>query len=187
MFKDIYFTIYALPLYVVMFLIFAGITCWMVCGVLFTQKKLGSWRILNAFLCAISITIVVCLTLINRTENRSELVLRPFYSFIEARKQPEVYRSMLMNIFLFLPFGLTAPFAISNGEIGQKEEMATILYTVLFALAFSFLIEVLQYIYQLGRTETDDVICNVLGAVIGTLSFGLCERIRRRGSIRRDR
>lgn len=187
MLKDICFTVYALPLYVVIFLMVAGVICWMICGVLFTQKRAGNWRILNAFLCVVSIAVVVYCTLMNRTGNRNELILRPFHSLAEARKQPEVYRSMLMNVFLFLPFGLTAPFAISNGKTGRKYEMTAICGTVLAALVFSVFIETLQYTFQLGRAETDDVICNVSGAVIGTISFGLCERIKRRGSVRRTR
>ncbi|MDO4331929.1 MAG: VanZ family protein [Eubacteriales bacterium] len=185
MFKDIYFTVYALPLYVVIFLMVAGVICWMICGVLMTRKKIGIWRFLNVFLCAVSIVVVAYFTLMNRTGNRNDLILRPFYSFVEAREQPEVYRSMLMNVFLFLPFGLTAPFAISNGKTGRKYEMAVIRHTVLSAIIFSVLVEGLQYIFQLGRTETDDVICNVLGTVIGTISFGLCERMRRKGNKRK--
>lgn len=187
MLKNICFTVYALPLYVVIFLMAAGVIGWMICGVLVTRKKAGIWRIFNVCLCAVSIAAVVYCTLMNRTESRNELILRPFHSFAEARKQPEVYRSMLMNIFLFLPFGLTAPFAISNGKTGRKYEMTAICGTVLAALVFSVFIETLQYTFQLGRAETDDVICNVSGAVMGTISFGLCGRIKRRGGVRRER
>ena len=45
--------------------------------------------------------------------------------------------------------------------------------TIVFAFLLSFTVEFLQYYYHLGRAETDDVICNTLGAAIGTLSYTL--------------
>lgn len=48
---------------------------------------------------------------------------------------------------------------------------------VVFAFAFSFCIEALQYIFHLGYAEVDDVIHNTLGAVIGILVFTILDKL----------
>ena len=70
-----------------------------------------------------------------------------------------------MNVFLFFPLGLTLPYALP--ERWRKK----VFITIAFAFLLSFTVEFLQYYYQLGRAETDDVICNTLGVAIGTLSY----------------
>ena len=60
----------------------------------------------------------------------------------------------LQNILFFIPFGVLFP---------NKRWWAT----VLLAAVFSILIEVIQFVGGYGLAELDDVICNVLGAMIG--------------------
>ena len=89
----------------------------------------------------------------------------PFHSFVEARVQPEMYRSMLMNVFLFFPIGLSLP------NILPDRCKNSALIAVVFAFLISSSVEFLQYRYQLGRVEIDDVICNTFGCMVGTLSY----------------
>lgn len=66
---------------------------------------------------------------------------------------------LVENILLFLPFGILAPLTFSrfrNWKMVLKS-----------AVVCSALIEVLQYIFQCGKSETDDCILNCLGAMIG--------------------
>jgi glycopeptide antibiotics resistance protein len=70
---------------------------------------------------------------------------------------------MLMNVFLFLPLGLTLPFALGKGRLPE-------IFAVVLALAFSTGIEYLQYRYGLGWCEADDVIMNTLGTAVGVLA-----------------
>jgi len=112
------------------------------------------------------------MTVYTRGESPSEAVLIPFKSFQEAKIQPELYRSMLMNVFLFVPIGLTLPFALG----GRRMSVGI---TIAAALAFSAGIEYLQYRYALGRCEVDDIIMNTLGASLGCLSYSLCRNWER--------
>ena len=73
----------------------------------------------------------------------------------------------LMNVFLFFPLGLTFPHVLPEK---WKHQVGA---SILFALLLSVVIEYCQYYFSLGRVETDDVICNTLGAAIGTLSYTL--------------
>ena len=118
---------------------------------------------LNFILFAGTAAAIFYMTVYTRGEGAGEVVLVPFQSFQEAKIQPELYRSMLMNVFLFVPIGLSLPFVLGKGRIPE-------LFTVLAALAFTAGIEYLQYRYALGRCEVDDIIMNTLGAVVGSLA-----------------
>lgn len=80
---------------------------------------------------------------------------------------------LLCNVLLFVPFGVLYPFTI----IGKRED--TIFGVLCAAFSFSFSIEFLQLITRYGCFEIDDMINNVLGAVIGYLLVSLFRRIYR--------
>lgn len=93
------------------------------------------------------------------------LILTPFASLTAARIQPEIYREMLMNVFLFFPLGLT----LSNALPRKWHRWLRIILTTLIGCALSAGIEYAQYRYALGLAETDDVICNTLGGGFSAL------------------
>lgn len=97
----------------------------------------------------------------------------PFDSFRTAAIRPENYRSMLMNVFLFLPFGLTL------SQSFRTDTKHRIGRSILAALALSVLIETMQYIFSIGVSEMDDVLCNTLGAFLGTCTIPLSSLLRR--------
>ena len=84
---------------------------------------------------------------------------------------PGIYRSMQLNIILFMPFGMSLSFILPE-KLRLKP-----LVTVCIALMISVTIEVCQYIFNIGMSEVDDVIMNTLGAAIGTLSYLLVSLI----------
>lgn len=63
------------------------------------------WCIINTVVFVCAVLIILYMTIYSRSEATKEAILIPFYSFILAREQPELYRSMLMNVFLFVPIG----------------------------------------------------------------------------------
>lgn len=123
------------------------------------------WRILNAVVITISLIAIIYFTLFSRNEGITDLVLIPFQTFVEAKKQPELYRSMLMNVFLFVPLGLTAPNVLSRWK-----RFWPAVITVVSAFVFSTAIEFSQYYFHLGRCEVDDVIMNTIGAAMKKLT-----------------
>ena len=168
MVKFIYQCFYGLPLSFVIQMMILGIIVWTILGRLVQEKlhKRLLWKVGNGVIvCGILVTIGGA-TLASRS-NTTDVCLIPFHSFAEAQVQPEIYRSMLMNVFLFFPLGLTLPYALPDKWKHQ------IVIAILFAFGLSVAIEFLQYYFCLGRAETDDVICNTLGCIIGTLSFKL--------------
>lgn len=124
------------------------------------------WKVFNLCI-AVGMASIILIVTISDRGGVEELILMPFQSFIEGRTNRDLRRSIFMNVFLFFPLGLTLPFALP--EKWKKKAFLTIV----FAVALSFTVEFLQYYYHLGRAETDDVICNTLGAAIGSLSYTL--------------
>lgn len=166
--------IYALPLPFVLFVIFAATVIWPIVGS-------GRNRIpVNFALSAISLVVIAYITLFCRTEGNSDIVLTPFQFIHTAKEQPEAYRSALMNVFLFSPLGLT----LSNALPQKWHRWGRIALTTLVGCAISAGIEYAQYRYALGMAEVDDVICNTLGAFIGSTSLLIAhaiEKSRERG------
>ena len=133
------------------------------------------WRRVNAILMLFMFAAILYVTLLNRSEGSTGLTLLPFAAFIAARQQPELYREMLMNIFLFFPLGLT----LSNALPQKWHRWGRIALTTFVGCILSAGIEYAQYRYTLGMAEVDDVICNTLGAFIGSASLLIAHAIEK--------
>lgn len=131
------------------------------------------WRLGNGLVFLGIMVAAFYMTVCTRGQGGGGVVLIPFQSFQEAKVQPELYREMLMNVFLFVPLGLSLPFVLGKGRW-------TPFLTVVLTLAFSAGIEYLQYRYSLGLCEVDDVIMNTLGAFLGTRAHWLFRNWDRR-------
>ena len=156
--------IYALPLHMVIFLMLVLLIVW---AMLSRHKNQKKRTIINAALCFIAAFIILYATILTRSVGVSEAILTPFASLTAARIQPEIYREMLMNVFLFFPLGLT----LSNALPRKWHRWLRIILTTLVGCALSAGIEYAQYRCALGLAETDDVICNTLGAFLGAASL----------------
>ena len=78
---------------------------------------------------------------------------------------------MLMNVFLFFPLGM----ACANAFPDKMKVWHRVILTVVIGFALSTAVEYIQYRFSLGMAETDDVICNTLGAFVGSLSVILAD------------
>ena len=157
-------SIYSKPLSNIILAIVIAIVAW---GYLRTKVQLRRWTMANFVLFCAAVIAILCATILNRTPGNYELILTPFAALSAARQQPELYRAMLMNVFLFFPLGLT----FSNALPQKWHRWGRIILTTLVGCALSAGIEYAQYRCALGLAETDDVICNTLGAFIGSTSL----------------
>ena len=133
------------------------------------------WRWGNFALVLLMTAAIFYATLFSRAEGGTGLILAPFASLTAARQQPEIYREMLMNVFLFFPLGLT----LSNAMPRKWLRWGRIALTTLVGCALSAGIEYAQYRCALGLAETDDVICNTMGAFIGSTSLLIAHAIEK--------
>lgn len=155
-----------------MLLVLAGWT--MLCICLRAEVKIT----VNATLFCVSAVLILHITLLSRTPGAYAVVLAPFAALKAARQQPELYRELLMNVFLFFPLGLT----LSNALPQSWHRWWRIALTTLIGGILSAGIEYAQYRFALGMAEVDDVICNTLGALFGTASLLLAHAMQHPGS-----
>ena len=164
--------IYALPLEIVILLVLLLLVGW---AFLWEGSKKSSCTTVNLVLLLITLVFIYYITILTRSSGIHEVVLTPFATFTAAHQQPELYREMLMNVFLFFPLGLT----FSNALPRKWHRWGRIALTTLVGCALSAGIEYAQYRYALGMAEVDDVICNTLGAFIGSTSLLIAHTIEK--------
>ena len=142
-------------------------------GYISTHAAHRLWLRLN--LCSILLSAIAILytTILSRTPGVREVILAPFAALRSTGANPERFRSAFMNVFLFFPLGLS----LSNALPRRWHRWGRIALTTSAACLFSIAIEYTQYHYALGLAETDDVICNTLGAFIGSTSLLLAHAI----------
>ena len=140
-------------------------------------QRVGERRrvLLNTALACAAAFIILYATILTRTPGVPAVILTPFAALSAARQQPELYREMLMNVFLFFPLGLT----LSNALPRKWHRWGKIALTTLVGCALSAGIEYAQYRCALGLAETDDVICNTLGAFTGSTSLLVAHAIEK--------
>lgn len=84
--------------------------------------------------------------------------LSPFWSY-KYMVQDDIRWQIYLNVFLFIPLGFLLPWCLNTAQHA--------LFVVTVGLLFSFSIEIVQYVFHIGLCETDDVIHNTLGTIIG--------------------
>lgn len=149
--------IYALPLPLIALIIISAIYLWYL-----INKHSKYSKLFNIVLLIISLLAIIYITLLRRSRGNYNVILKPFYTFILAKDQKEYYREMLMNIFLFVPLGLSLPFVLS-----YISNRGIVVKTIVMGLLLSIVIEYCQFYFCIGTCEIDDVIMNTLGVVVG--------------------
>ena len=157
-------SIYSKPLLSIILAITIAVAVW---GYLRTKVQLRRWMMSNLALSCVAVIIILYATLLTRVPGSGGLILTPFAALAAARVQPELYREMLMNVFLFFPLGLT----LSNALPHRWNRWLRIGVTTLAGCLLSAGIEYAQYRFALRLAETDDVLCNTLGALLGAASL----------------
>ena len=164
--------IYSRPLIVIILFMVLALVVW---GRSSAYVAARHWRRGNFVLAVLMAAAILYATILTRSEGSTGLILTPFAALSAAWQQPELYREMLMNVFLFFPLGLT----LSNALPRKWHRWGRIALTTLIGCILSAGIEYTQYRYALGMAEADDVICNTLGAFIGSVSLLIAHAIEK--------
>ena len=82
--------------------------------------------------------------------------LMPFWSYKKAIASHALRKEILANILMFVPVGALLPLTVKR--------------PILIGIGFSVFIEMMQLFTHRGLCETDDVISNTIGLLLG---FGL--------------
>ncbi len=108
----------------------------------------------------------------NHDYGLNEVIVIPFSTTVNTLLDgiwPFVY-NLFGNLLWFVPFGFLLPIVRK-----QKTSKEGILVN---SIMLSLSIEVLQYIFQTGFSDIDDILINVAGAYLGFLLFEMCHRLR---------
>ena len=173
-----YIYLYSRPLWLIALLIVIGIALWSWLSYMLSTKSPAAhctWTFINGVLFVLSLCAILFITLLRRESDIQVTILRPFQALLAAREEPEVWRELLMNTFLFVPFGLTLSQLLPRKRTAGR----CILLIVLLGIVVSIAVEWVQYHFALGTAETDDVICNTLGAFLGALPILIAGKIQK--------
>jgi len=77
-------------------------------------------------------------------------------------------KEVIENALIFIPLGIYL--CMSNHEPNLKVKL-------IFILMVSFILEILQYIFAVGRTDVTDLITNTCGGMTGIGLYGLTVKI----------
>ena len=135
-------------------------------------KKQRRILILLLFLYLALVFYVTCFGV--RMENVSDgsprYNLKPFKEILRFWNRRNIVgtRSMLLNIFgnvvMFMPLGMF---------VCAVPKKANILICIIISAFFSLLIETIQFCFQLGCFDVDDLILNTTGGVLGYILFAI--------------
>lgn len=151
--------IYGQPVSTVMVEMAAFVVLWGVLGRIGKHKT--CWKWFNGLVFLGSVGAILYATVFSRSTGTQVPVRMLFTTVEDAKIQPEFYRSMLMNVLLFQPIGLSLPHIL-------PEKAHPVAATILFALLLSIGVETTQHLFRLGCSEMDDVMMNTLGAAFGS-------------------
>lgn len=165
--------IYSRPLAQIILLMVVLSLIW---GWVSTKNTLKRWDCFNRLLLLPVLGAILYATLSNRESGTYPLILNPLAKLEAALIQPELYREMLMNAFLFFPLGLT----LSHALPCRLSLRLRIGITVIIACLLSTGIECAQCYFSLGLAETNDIVCNTSGAFVGATSLLIAHAFKRR-------
>lgn len=138
----------------------------------------GFWKAAVSAVLLLWLGVVIWSTLLSRFSESAaqDAAWIPFYSYYRVFNgaNRELLRTNFMNVVLFYPAGLLAASILpADWKSPKKLLLAALLF---FTLSLS--IELIQAYCDLGLGETDDVIHNTLGGIVGVLAYRLPERLK---------
>ena len=119
----------------------------------------------NIFLLFFYTMFIFYMTLLYRNIGYINYNLKPFWSYLQFIDNKELRWEIINNILLFIPLGTI----LSRITIPKR--------VILFIIALSFFIELIQLFTRIGLCEIDDLISNsvggLIGLILGTLFLGI--------------
>lgn len=168
--QTLYVTIYCLPLGATAIALLAVTLAW--CAVrrwMGRRNRAGQRRVklVMALALALWLAAILHMTVFSRTPGTPEAELMPLHQlwvYFHGGSR-ELLRTLWMNVLLFTPGGLLLAALWPE----QWRRSRRFWLTVVLLTAVSGGIEWVQFHFGLGLAETDDVLCNALGAILGAI------------------
>ena len=163
--------VYCLPLSVILLLMGIVLIIWKETDLVLSPypNAIGWWKTTNIVLALGSVGLILYSTILTREVGEREVMLIPFHFLTRVPTDNEAIRTVLMNLFLFFPLGLTA----GRGLCDKLSPVKRVAFVTAIGLLLSVTVESIQYVFELGNVEADDLIANTAGAWLGAYGQGL--------------
>ena len=106
--------------------------------------------------------VVISTVVARRVGNEYRFVLKPFWTIQTilsgGKSKAWLIKEVILNILMLMPVGLLAPMLFERREKTK---------TLFLGIGISLSIEILQFVMHRGLAETDDIMSNTLGVLIG--------------------
>ena len=104
--------------------------------------------------------------------------IRRFITYREQLGMFAVFANLFGNILIFVPYG----FFISMAAVRRG-----FFKTLFYSFGLSLCVEVVQLFTRVGSFDVDDILLNTIGGVLGYILLVICNVIRRRYHVRRQK
>lgn len=104
--------------------------------------------------------------------------IRRFITYREQLGMFAVFANLFGNILIFVPYG----FFISMAALRRG-----FFKTLFCSFGLSLCVEIVQLFTRVGSFDVDDILLNTIGGVLGYILFVICNAIRRRYHVRRQK
>lgn len=133
------------------------------------KKNIKTMDVAAIFSLIVYINIIMQLTLLGRKDgSRIGVELELFQYWGKGRFSMQMLMYAFLNVLLFVPYGFILSWL--SGFRRQRTTIRVVL-TSMLCLATSLLIEVIQYVTGRGYYELEDLFCNTVGGIIGSVVF----------------
>lgn len=143
------------------------------------KSRIGKWIFI--ILSSLYLSILVGTTLLSTGRTGTVVIrLNPLDNILDLLDHDasiHQLRGCLSNLVLFVPFGVFSAIFFKKRKV---------VYSLLTGFFASLIIEILQYVLHRGCAETMDVICNMIGALLGAVFSSLAINIIKSIKLRRD-
>lgn len=137
-------------------------------GVLILARRLDLVRRIALSLLIPYLFLTLVATVITRSPTAEvRIVLEPFRTYRQYYTDEFTWFEIRANVLLFIPIGFLLPMVIKK----------PIWLPLIIGIGISVIIELIQLITHRGLCETDDVISNTIGLMIGFAAFWLIKGI----------
>lgn len=129
----------------------------------FQVQKKQIWMELHLILLIICVALFLCVSLLNRRSVSGQQWPPLFWSYKLAflKGSYDHFQEIYLNVLAFLFISLFA-LELFQSKAGK---IAALFACVLLSVS----VESMQYFFSLGLAETDDIISNILGVILGAL------------------
>lgn len=142
-------------------------------------------KIIVKIVALIYLALVVYITLVmgrtyGRTSSAHKISLVPLetkiyfferFAFLRLNQKEFIIREIAGNFFLFMPFSWSL-----QSLRGRKIKT---LHTLVYIIVTVFIIESIQYFFNIGTFDIDDFILNISGGIAGIFIFKYYKKLKR--------